>query len=115
MPVCFEIDASNYCQNNCDFCMFASHIKKNRVHFPTDLYYKLLWNFKRSGVKAFTFTGGGEPLMHPNIREMIKSTDYVGLKVGLVTNGIGLYHVIDLANSFEYIRGEFGRSLCRNL
>jgi MoaA/NifB/PqqE/SkfB family radical SAM enzyme len=104
MPVCFEIDASNHCQNNCDFCMFAFYIKKNRVHFPVHIYYKLLWEFKRMGVNAFTFTGGGEPLMHPNIRSMIQATETVGLQVGLVTNGIDLDCVMDLTESFEYVR-----------
>lgn len=103
MPVCFEIDASNHCQNNCDFCMFASHIKANRVHFPTKIYYDLLWNFKRMGVKAFTFTGGGEPLMHPKINEMIKAAAQMKMKIGLVTNGISL-NKIDVVDKLEYVR-----------
>lgn len=56
------------------------------------------------GVNAFTFTGGGEPLMHPNIRSMIQATETVGLQVGLVTNGIDLDCVMDLTESFEYVR-----------
>ena len=104
MPVTFEVDASNACQNDCDFCMFAFHIKKNRVHLSERIFYKAVWDFKRLGVKSITFTGGGEPLMNPRIREMTLSASYVGLKMGLVTNGIRLKDVLGYASMFEYVR-----------
>lgn len=104
MPVTFEIDASNYCQNDCGFCMFAFHLKKNRVHLPMGLYYKALHSFKRMGVKSITFTGGGESLMNPNIRKMIQLALYDNLRVGLVTNGILLHEIIDLVPRLEYVR-----------
>lgn len=104
MPVTFEIDASNYCQNDCGFCMFAFHLKKNRVHLPMGLYYKALHSFRHMGVKSITFTGGGEPLMNPNIRKMIHLALTDNLRVGLVTNGILLTQIIDLAPRLEYVR-----------
>lgn len=104
MPVVFEIDASNACQNDCDFCMFAFHIKKHRVHLSMDTFRKAIWDFYRSGVRAVTFTGGGEPLMNPSIRAMIEYADHLGMKVGLVTNGIFLDRVFDLSDKLEYVR-----------
>jgi MoaA/NifB/PqqE/SkfB family radical SAM enzyme len=104
MPVSFEIDASNACQNDCDFCMFAFHIKKNRVHLNMDLYRKTIWDFTRHGIKSITFTGGGEPLMHPNIRDMIELADHLDIKVGVVSNGIFLDKIQEISNKLEYVR-----------
>lgn len=104
MPVSFEIDASNYCQCDCEFCMFAEHIKTNRIHLTPELYYKAIWDMKRHGIKSITFTGGGEPLMNPAIREMIISTHRLGFKIGLVTNGVSLHIIHDLTDMLEYIR-----------
>lgn len=104
MPVSFEIDASNYCQNDCGFCMFAFHLKKNRVHLPMSLYYKALLSFRRIGVKSITFTGGGEPLMNPNIVKMIGMALSENMRVGLVTNGLLLPDIYDIAPRLEFIR-----------
>jgi MoaA/NifB/PqqE/SkfB family radical SAM enzyme len=104
MPVTFEIDASNMCQNDCDFCMFAFHIKKHRVHLPIGLFYKAIWDFKRTGVRSVTFTGGGEPLLNPDILQMIATANDLEMKIGLVTNGIRLDGVLFLAHKLEYVR-----------
>ena len=104
MPVSFEIDASNACQNDCDFCMFAFHIKKNRVHLDMDLYRKVLWDFTRHGINSITFTGGGEPLMNPKIVDMIVMAKYLGREVGLVTNGIFLDKIKNISDKLEYVR-----------
>lgn len=103
-PVTFEIDASNYCQNDCGFCMFAFHLKTNRVHLPMGLYYKALNSFRHMGVKSITFTGGGEPLMNPNINKMIHLALKDNMRVGLVTNGILLPEILDIAPRLEYVR-----------
>lgn len=104
MPVSFEIDASNVCQNDCDFCMFAFHIKKNRTHLPMETYTKAVWDFHRTGVRSITFTGGGEPLMNPNIVSMIQMAAHLDIKVGLVSNGIALDRVLHIADHLEYVR-----------
>ena len=104
MPVCFEIDASNSCQNDCDFCMFAFHIKKNRVHLSRHNFIKAIWDMKDMGVRAITFTGGGEPLMNPHIKDMVNIAHSFRFKIGLVTNGILLDKIMDDAHVFEYVR-----------
>jgi MoaA/NifB/PqqE/SkfB family radical SAM enzyme len=40
------------------------------------------------GVKSITITGGGEPLMYPQIDQLIAGAILSGIKVGLVTNGL---------------------------
>jgi len=40
------------------------------------------------GVKSITFTGGGEPTMNPGLPNMIEFAALIGMKIGLITNGI---------------------------
>jgi organic radical activating enzyme len=45
--------------------------------------------FRVLGCRAVTITGGGEPLLHPDIQKIIPYiAKYLGIEVGLVTNGM---------------------------
>jgi MoaA/NifB/PqqE/SkfB family radical SAM enzyme len=58
------------------------------------------------GCKAVNFTGGGEPLAHPDAVNIIKYASEKGLSVGLITNGSLLTPegAIILADSCAWIR-----------
>jgi len=47
----------------------------------------VIWQLSKLGCSAVTITGGGEPLCHPDISEMLKHFKLAGIKIGLVTNG----------------------------
>jgi radical SAM protein with 4Fe4S-binding SPASM domain len=53
-----------------------------------DLYRQTVEEASRMGVRAITFTGGGEPTLHPRFLEMIETARAYGLEVGLITNGL---------------------------
>lgn len=103
-PVTCEIDPSNYCQNNCSWCIYSEYIKQNRIHLDFEIYRRALNSLSQSGCKAITFTGGGEPLMHPRIKEMILLAKRQGFQIGLITNGIKLDHIIDMLHLFQFVR-----------
>jgi radical SAM protein with 4Fe4S-binding SPASM domain len=44
----------------------------------------------QAGAKAIIFTGGGEPLLHRDALDVIRHAAYLGLDVGLITNGLAL-------------------------
>ena len=48
---------------------------------------------KELGTEAVTITGGGEPLMHPEINEILDGIDSLGIEMGLVANGT-LFHKV---------------------
>jgi len=50
----------------------------------------MMTKFIGLGCKAVTITGGGEPLLYPEINELINWLDIRGVSVGLVTNGTKL-------------------------
>jgi sulfatase maturation enzyme AslB (radical SAM superfamily) len=103
-PITCEVDPSNYCQNDCEWCIYRKYIKSNRQHLDFDLFRELVRNLERIKVRSITFTGGGEPLMHPQFEKMVRFASKKGLKLGLVTNGIFLDRYEHLADRFQFIR-----------
>lgn len=57
---------------------------------PMDLFRKLIASMSRAGVKSVFLTGGGEPLLHPDLPLMAEELRAAGLAWGLFTNGITL-------------------------
>jgi MoaA/NifB/PqqE/SkfB family radical SAM enzyme len=50
----------------------------------------VLRQIKAAGGKAVTFTGGGEPAVHPDIKRALAFARACGLDVALITNGLKL-------------------------
>lgn len=84
-PIHIQLNPTNVCNLTCGFCSCANRQKKSYLdmHQIKDILsaYALL------GCKAATITGGGEPLLHPHINEIIQLCNHFNIKVGLVTNG----------------------------
>jgi molybdenum cofactor biosynthesis enzyme MoaA len=53
-----------------------------------DQVSNILERFRALGTMAVTISGGGDPLCHPNINEIIRKCKELNLEVGLVTNAI---------------------------
>jgi len=102
-PVSCEIDPSNACNLDCDFCMFANWRKDHHEHLDLETYISLIGELQKMGTRSITFTGGGEPLMNPNFNLMVSIAKSLGFQIGLVTNGVLLNKVEDL-ESFLFIR-----------
>jgi len=103
-PITCEIDPSNYCQNNCKWCIYADYLKKNRVHLDFNLFKSTIFQLRNGGCKSITFTGGGEPLMNPYISTMINFAASCGFQLGLITNGIRLDEIMNQIQHFDFIR-----------
>jgi MoaA/NifB/PqqE/SkfB family radical SAM enzyme len=103
-PVTCEIDASNYCQNHCSWCIFSEFMKRERVHLDYDVYSSLLRDLKFCGTKSITFIGGGEPPLNPNFNKMIIEASTLGFEIGLVTNGILIDNYINELKLFKFVR-----------
>ena len=100
-PVSCEIDPSNICNLDCHFCMFKDRSKTDLMSW--DSYCWLLYELAAGGTKSITFTGGGEPLCHPQINFMIEKAVNMGFELGLVTNG-ALLDKVDNVRAFKFIR-----------
>lgn len=87
-PIHIQLNPTNKCNLKCKFC---SCMNKDDHEMPVEQAYTVLYRFQKLGARAVTITGGGEPLMHSGINDIIRSCEtvgHVGMEVGLVTNGI---------------------------
>lgn len=103
-PISVEIDLSNVCPHDCPFCSFGTsasggYRQQNWVTFPFPRILELLNELKACGVESVTFTGGGEPLIHKHAGSIFSHATSIGLKWGLVTNGLLLKGHVGLAVS----------------
>lgn len=86
-PVRVDIDISNFCNNDCIMCFDRDFRVSHREKIPRDIVKNILDNLKNLGAKSIRFTGGGEPLTHPNFGEFVKYAHESGFKLSLETNG----------------------------
>lgn len=91
-PVNLEIDLSNRCNLGCRWCHFA-HTHTRGPHgnggkvgdlIDTELVLALLHEAKEYGVRSVTWSGGGEPTLHPDFDQVVQACP---LPQGLYTNG----------------------------
>jgi MoaA/NifB/PqqE/SkfB family radical SAM enzyme len=88
-PITFELDITNRCNNKCPAC-FGFYPGLNDSQIPLAGIRRVLRQIKAAGGKAVTFTGGGEPTVHPDLPEAIACARSLGLDVALITNGLKL-------------------------
>jgi len=96
VPLQVHIVPANVCNMNCVFCAYrldgylSNETFDTRDIMPKEKLFETLVSIKKLGVKAVQYTGGGEPLVHPNAYEMLKATLGLDLDMALVTNGMAL-------------------------
>jgi len=102
IPLHLQICPTNACNLNCDFCSCRDRDKKK--HLSLEQVIKILDVCGERGTEAVTITGGGEPLVHPEINEIINyAYDEWLMEVGLVTNGI-LLEKLDYHKNLTWCR-----------
>lgn len=88
-PINVEVSVSHVCQRTCQWCFYAGTHEKmgpNSI-METEVAMKLLFEMRLMGCKAVTWTGGGEPTLHPDFHALVNFAALQGLSQGLFTNG----------------------------
>jgi len=80
-----QINPTNNCNRNCTFCSFSNRDKELELSHRKII--NIMKKAKKCGCESLTITGGGEPLMHKKINEIISDIHDMGIEMGLVTNG----------------------------
>lgn len=105
-PLYVRIKPVNLCNHGCFFCVYSTgfRIKDKGYHIDSQMHQNMkemdsiprnkmlevLADFKDIGVKAVTYSGGGEPLVHKNIVEFMQTTLDYGIDLSIITNGQNL-------------------------
>jgi len=84
-PIHIQITPTNTCNLHCSFCSCDDVDKKKSISY--EKIEEIFDICSKYGTKAATITGGGEPLIHPKINEIIRYAGKKGIECGLVTNG----------------------------
>lgn len=115
-PINVEIDLSNRCSLGCQDCHFAyTHTKGPLAVVNKDeplgdlmdygLARRIIQDLAAAGVRSITWTGGGEPTLHPHFRSVIAMASVATVHQGLYTSGVHVDgHLADkLADSMEWV------------
>ena len=84
-PAHMKINITNRCNQNCSYCC-RNNVDRD-LEMPFDDILETISTYRNLGCKAVTISGGGEPLMHPQIDKIIDAATSIGGKAGLITNG----------------------------
>lgn len=103
-PVFCEVNLTNRCNLQCKWCI-SENFKRNQDSLQAETLMAFAGEFAAVGGRAITFSGGGEPTLHPDFARCMLRCREVGLEVGLMTNGAyedALNPVI--ANNAQWVR-----------
>lgn len=86
-PITVELDVTNVCNHRCPECVGRYFQDKSYDALPLKLARDILKQLARAQVRGLIFTGGGDPLCYPHLRELVTLARKLGLDIGFITNG----------------------------
>jgi MoaA/NifB/PqqE/SkfB family radical SAM enzyme len=95
-PVNIRIKPINHCNHDCWYCAYrVSNLQLGqdidlKDAIPREKMFEIVEDVIAMGVKAITFSGGGEPLLYKPLPECIDRLAAGGLRIGALTNGSNL-------------------------
>ncbi|WP_449419501.1 radical SAM protein [Phormidium nigroviride] len=95
-PVHIRVKPTNRCNHKCWFCAYRTDDlalggeMREQDSIPTEKMLALAHEFVEMGVKAVTFSGGGEPLLYKPLPEVIDILAAGGIRVAALSNGANL-------------------------
>ena len=92
-PIHVRLKPTNRCTHRCWYCcyrnpdLFLSERMNERDEIPRAKMQEIVGDLAAMGVRAVTFSGGGEPLCYPHILEAVRGLLDGGVKVAMLTHG----------------------------
>ncbi|MFC2091721.1 radical SAM protein [Elusimicrobiota bacterium] len=89
LPEEISIEVTGDCNLDCEFCFqrYDNTLKNKNIFIVPETVYNILSICNDYGIKRVRFSGG-EPLLHENILDFMKTAKLKGLKVVLSTNSL---------------------------
>ncbi len=95
-PIYVRIKPTNLCNQNCYYCGSKDeNVPEDRMFdrkamIPEQKMHEIIEDFGDMGVRAVTFSGGGEPLIYPYIEDAFERVKSKGIDYSIITNGQAL-------------------------
>ena len=88
-PIYVEISPVDRCNHSCTFCAL-DFARKGENELSSAVLKRTIKEMASLGVKSIMFAGEGEPLLHPNLANLVNFTAEQGIDVAITTNGTQL-------------------------
>jgi len=98
-PLYVYLELTSICNFKCNFCSVGN--KKND-YMPLETAYKALDELKKNNIYDVYYTGG-EPLMHPQFKEIVEYANRIGIRQTILTNGYFLPKYLNLLPKIECV------------
>ncbi|MDQ7825986.1 MAG: radical SAM protein [Candidatus Eremiobacteraeota bacterium] len=104
-PLFVTIDPVNACNLKCRWCNADFLLRQKTRMISRDTLYSLIdflltWD---DGVDAVTFSGGGEPLVHPQFAGVLEKCLQRSLITGISTNGVKIGDYAELISRCHWV------------
>jgi MoaA/NifB/PqqE/SkfB family radical SAM enzyme len=96
-PFYIRIKPTNLCNHHCSYCTYGAGNSENKTEnrdtvvrtdmIPWGKMQEIICDMGDMGVKAVTFSGGGEPLTYPYIVEAVQMMKDRNIDLSLISNG----------------------------
>ena len=111
-PIYVRFKPTNRCNHACFYCSYKldtncrpGEVINQTDELPLGKTLETLLDFRDIGVKAVTYSGGGEPLIYPYINQAVQKTLEYGLDLSVITNGQKLNgRIAKLLTNAEWVR-----------
>lgn len=109
-PICVRIKPFNGCPHKCGFCVYnpefaGMHELCNRTDMiPIGKMLEILNDLHDMGVKSIILSGGGEPLMHPQIKRILDRICEHGFEWAVITNGQQILKHVEYLQYAKWVR-----------
>ena len=89
-PLYIEVSPVGACNHRCTFCA-VDYIGYKSIFLDTSVYKKSIDSMVNRGCKSIMFAGEGEPLLHPDMADIVNYTkDIGGIDTSFTTNAFKL-------------------------
>ena len=95
-PINIRIKPTNICNHNCSYCAYrAKGLQLGQDmdledYIPRDKMLEIVEDIAEMGVRAVTFSGGGDPFCYPYLLETVEQLVEKGVRFAALTNGARL-------------------------
>lgn len=92
-PLYIRLKPTNVCNHNCSYCAYkvkTLQVGRDMVktdHIPLEKMLEIIDDMAEMGVKAVTFSGGGDPFVYPYLGDAVKRLAGTNVKFAALTNG----------------------------